>query len=79
MWIAVFVLGLGFSVYALVAQLRAARAAVPHVKPLPPEIHFVAAMIAGAGAGLAWGSLWGLLAFVAQALGGVLAATKLRG
>ncbi|HEX7899548.1 MAG TPA: hypothetical protein VF950_17400 [Planctomycetota bacterium] len=79
MMIAVFVVGLLLSAVALIDDLRRRRADVPYGgRRLPHEIHLVAAMIAGAGAGLAWGSLWGLLVFLAQAVAGVFAAVKLR-
>ncbi len=78
MTIAVFVLGLGLSAYALINDLRRRNADIPHIRALPHEIHLVAATIAGAGAGLAWGSLWGLVAFLGLAVGGVFASVKLR-
>ena len=78
MMIAVFALGVGFSGYALYDDVRRRRGEVPRNRRFPAEIHLVAAMIAGAGAGLAWGSLWGLLVFVVQAFGGIFAASKLR-
>ena len=78
MMIAVFALGLGFSGYALYDDLRRRRGEVPRNRRFPAEIHLVAAMIAGAGAGLAWGSLWGILVFVLQAFGAMFAAAKLR-
>ena len=78
MMIAVFALGVGFSGYALFDDVRRRRGDIPRDRRLPAEIHLVAAMIAGAGAGLAWGSLWGILAFVLQAFGGIFAANKLR-
>ena len=78
MMIAVFAAGLAFSGYALYDDLRRRRGEVPRNRPLPAEIHLVAAMIAGAGAGLAWGSLWGLLVFVVQAFGGLFAASRIR-
>jgi hypothetical protein len=76
MMIGVFILGLGVSAYALAGDVRRRRAS--QVRLLPVEIHLVAAMIAGAGAGLAWGSLWGLVAFILQAAAGMSAAIKLR-
>ena len=79
MTIGVFVLGLLLSAVALVDDLRRRRADVPRAgRRFPQEIHLIAAMIAGAGAGLAWGSVWGLVVFLAQAVGGLFAAVKLR-
>lgn len=76
MTIAVFVLGVLLSAGVIFKDLRPPP---PEVKRLPLEIHFVAAMLSGAGAGLAWGSLWGIVAFLVQAAGGVAASVKLRG
>lgn len=76
MTIAVFVVGLLLSAGVIFKDLRPD---APQVKRLPLELHFVAAMISGAGAGLAWGSVWGIVAFIAQAALGVLASMKLRG
>lgn len=76
MSVALFLLGLALSAAIVVHDLRFRE--VPHVKRLAPELHLVAAMIAGAGAGLAWGSVWGLVAFVAQAVAGMAVSTKLR-
>jgi hypothetical protein len=78
MMIGVFALGLGLSAACLVDEILRVRAGVRHVPRVSPEIHLVAAMISGVGAGLAWGSLWGLVVFIGHAFAGMFAAIKLR-
>lgn len=74
LYVAILLVGLGLSAFVHLRE----RKPQAHVKLPPMELHFIAALVSGAGAGLAWGSVYGVLILIVQALAGVALSTKLR-
>lgn len=65
-------LGLLASLAWLGLELRRARMPDPrYLRRIAPELHVVAALLSGVGAGIAWGWPWGLGAGLAQAVAAV--------